>query len=723
MQVRRMQDTSTLLNSAINHHQAGRLDAAVAAYRGVLLQDPGQTAALTNLGSALNEQGKPGEAEICLRRAVALAPGNAEMHNNLGTALYDQGKLEEALASFQQTLALNPTHGEAMGNLGIVMVAMGQLNEAAASFQAELSANPASLTALNSLGIVRWQMGKLADAETCYRRILKLRPDDTDALDRLAGLLLAQGKTDEALDTVGLSLHLHETPQNRLLLCDVVRLLRWNADNTALRLLLTRALLTPWTRPERLAITAASMIRQGPVTGAMIAKALASWPTPLSAAQMFGSSGLKALDEDQLLQALLTTVQNTDLSLERFFTLARRALLEDQSDAGLAFRCALAQQCFINEYVFFQDDDETARAETARAQLAAALESGGAIAPALVATAASYAPLSGMPRLLERQWPAPLAALLTQQVVEPAEEKRLATTLPVLTPIDDAVSQKVQAMYEENPYPRWVKAPPPVLQDSIGGYLRRQFPRAPFSWESKATIEFLSAGCGTGHLALEFPQNIQGRVLAVDLSRASMGFAKRKANELGLTNITFAQADILALTGSFDGIESCGVLHHMADPLGAWRHLLTLLKPGGFMLVGLYSELARKAVVRMREFIAEKGYGSTPAEIRRARQDMLAIPDAARVTSAADFFGISTCRDLLFHIQETRFDLGEIAAFLRENNLTLLGFELDNESLAAYRHRFPQDPAATDLTNWQAFEEDYPHTFISMYTFWVQKAA
>ncbi len=37
------------------------------------------------------------------------------------------------------------------------------------------------------------------------------------------------------------------------------------------------------------------------------------------------------------------------------------------------------------------------------------------------------------------------------------------------------------------------------------------------------------------------------KVLAIDLSLASLGYAKRKAQELALTNIEFAQADILKL--------------------------------------------------------------------------------------------------------------------------------------------------------------------------------
>jgi hypothetical protein len=144
------------------------------------------------------------------------------------------------------------------------------------------------------------------------------------------------------------------------------------------------------------------------------------------------------------------------------------------------------------------------------------------------------------------------------------------------------------------------------------------------------------------------------------------------------------------------------------------------------MMVGLYSEAARRGVVRLRQFIAEKGYGSSADEIRRFRQDILAMPESSeitRVTGAPDFFGISMCRDLLFHVQEQRTSLGEIGAFLKENNLILLGFELDGAAMAEYRKRFTDDPAATNLDNWQAFEADHPQTFIGMYNFWVQKPA
>ena len=87
-------------------------------------------------------------------------------------------------------------------------------------------------------------------------------------------------------------------------------------------------------------------------------------------------------------------------------------------------------------------------------------------------------------------------------------------------------------------------------------------------------------------------------MLAVDLSLASLCYAKRQALALGLTNIAFGEADILKLGGigrTFDIVDASGVLHHMADPWAGWR-VLPLLRPGGFMRVGLYSRLGRRDV-------------------------------------------------------------------------------------------------------------------------------
>jgi SAM-dependent methyltransferase len=237
----------------------------------------------------------------------------------------------------------------------------------------------------------------------------------------------------------------------------------------------------------------------------------------------------------------------------------------------------------------------------------------------------------------------------------------------------------------------------------------------------------LIAGCGTGQQSIGMTQIFKGaRLLAVDLSLSSLSYAMRKTEELGLTSIEYAQADLLELASldrKFDIVASVGVLHHLADPFAGWRVLLSLLRDGGFMNLGFYSEIARRDVVKIRAFIAGRGYDATANDIRRCRQDL--IDERANFTKAlisSDFYSMSACRDLLFHAQEHVMTLAEIGAFLGENGLTFIGFDIDGAVLNAYKRRFPDDPAATNLSQWQIFEHENPDTFAGMYQFWVQKA-
>src|SRR5207253_9596850 len=93
----------------------------------------------------------------------------------------------------------------------------------------------------------------------------------------------------------------------------------------------------------------------------------------------------------------------------------------------------------------------------------------------------AYGPLHTNDRvqaLLDRTWPAAVDRLIAEQIREPGEEARLRTDIPRLTDITDAVSAAVQRQYEENPYPRWLKAPPASPAPNIAAYLRSEFPSA-----------------------------------------------------------------------------------------------------------------------------------------------------------------------------------------------------------------------------------------------------
>ncbi len=99
------------------------------------------------------------------------------------------------------------------------------------------------------------------------------------------------------------------------------------------------------------------------------------------------------------------------------------------------------------------------------------------------------------------------------------------------------------------------------------------------------------------------------------------------------------------------------------------------------MHVCLYSELGRHDVVATRALIAERRLAPSPAEIRRCRQDLLETP-LRSITRFDDYFSMSECRDLLFHVQESRTTIPEIKTFLAENKLKFIGFAFDRGGLS-----------------------------------------
>src|SRR5262249_24304200 len=148
-----------------------------------------------------------------------------------------------------------------------------------------------------------------------------------------------------------------------------------------------------------------------------------------------------------------------------------------------------------------------------------------------------------------------------------------------------------------------------------------------------------------------------------------------------------------------------------------------LLRPNGFIRVGLYSEIARARLEPARAFITKQGYRPTADDIRRFRQDLSDRNGSTalqEITQFNDFFSTSECRDMLFHVQEHRFAIRKIKSMLAENRLDFIGFELSASTLRHYGSRFPEDTAMTDLDLWSVFETEHPATFIGMYNFWAQ---
>ena len=152
--------------------------------------------------------------------------------------------------------------------------------------------------------------------------------------------------------------------------------------------------------------------------------------------------------------------------------------------------------------------------------------------------------------------------------------------------------------------------------------------------------------------------------------------------------------------------------------------MLPLLAPKGTMRVGLYSEVARRAVVEVRALIRERGYPSTVEGIRALRQELIRNGEDQRwktLLHADDFYSTSGCRDLLFNVMEHRTTIPEIASLLDEHGLLFHGFEVDPKTMEKLQGQYPGDEAQRNVDYWHAFEADNPHTFRLMYVFSVSK--
>ena len=713
-------------------------DAVIANSKAVALV-PDDEEAHCNLGNALKDLGRLGEAETSYRKAIALKPDFSGAHSNLGNALRDLGRLEHAEASYRRAILLTPEFAQAHSNLGNVLKDLGQLKKAEASYRQAIALKPDFAGTYSNLGIILKDLGQLEEAEASHRQAIALKPDFAEAHSNLGNVLKDLGRFGEALNCVVASIKIKPTAAAKNNFVNISKYIIPESWDAALSEMVVSALLEPWARPSDVMDVACRLLKLD--AGFMRVLNQKKHPIQSADTSTLDSFVENPLESSTLIKAMLSSGLIHDHELEQFFTKLRQHFLmqvtSNKSD-GLEgnevpeLYCYLAQQCFINEYVYYEELQEINHLKLLIINLQASIERKEKIHASVIIVIACYVPLhsvSGIEGLAQQPWSSAVVNVLNQQIKEPLVELSLRASIPCLTDIENTVSLEVKGMYEENPYPRWIKLASETNPQYLGARIRGRFPFCDLHpFVDNSSPEILIAGCGTGQHPIGTALEIKGaNVLAIDLSMASLSYAKRKTTELGIKNIMYAQADLLKLgplTRTFDVIETSGVLHHLEDPFEGWEVLLSLLKPHGLMKLGFYSETARRDIVKVREMIAKEGIGTSAQNIRAYRKYLLNLNKSDSLgfaTSSGDFFSTSACRDLLFHIQEYRITLPVLSSFLKKHNLKFLGFDIDSSVKHSFNNRFPNDMAGTDLNNWHIYEEENPHTFVGMYQFWIKK--
>ena len=142
------------------------------------------------------------------------------------------------------------------------------------------------------------------------------------------------------------------------------------------------------------------------------------------------------------------------------------------------------------------------------------------------------------------------------------------------------------------------------------------------------------------------------------------------------------------------------------------------------MKIGLYSEIARQHIIEARRLILERKIPTKKEGMINFRDEIIkhnTLNLRNLLQSTPDFFSTSSLRDLLFHVQEHRFNISDIKQLIKQLGLEFIGFDLQNqETKDVFLSTYPQKNALYDLDNWEEFEQSHTRTFAGMYNFWTQ---
>lgn len=218
----------------------------------------------------------------------------------------------------------------------------------------------------------------------------------------------------------------------------------------------------------------------------------------------------------------------------------------------------------------------------------------------------------------------------------------------------DGRTEAVRQFYARAPFPGY----PP--NDSVER-LRARAGRSAFAQLLDRSIDgdakILELGCGTGQLSL-YLATADRTVIGADMARPSLQLASEAARRYGSRNVRFVETDLRApafRSGAFDVVICSGVLHHTPDPRASFHALVPLVRPGGYLVLGLYNAWAR-----------------IPLRLRRAVYRLTGIvpfDPVLRDRRAEPARREAWLRDQYLHPEEHSHTLSDVQSWFRENGV------------------------------------------------------
>ena len=612
----------------------------------------------------------------------------------LGNINYELKEYEKAINNFESIIKIDSHFSDAYYNLGIIFKNISQIDKSIDNFEKCIKINPKKFEAYNNLGNIYRDRQQIETAINLYIESLEINPNYLIALQNLGVCL-----QDFEFTKYSIIAEKH-----------IINLLKKNKILRPVDIVNNLIKFIYLNKEYELIISDTIKIKNGFSLDKLIDEFL----------------------KIKILMQLIEITPITDLKIEeKIKDLRSKILLKISSINNLknAFKLMklIASQCFINEYIYQIKAEEKLVLIELEKGLKNKFEINDVNKTILkVALLASYKPLVEFDLPAEILNIPEIKDLVDQQINNPQIEVDIQKNIKS-EEIKNLISQKVKIQYEKNPYPRWEKIAlktTPEIPVKHFNNLNLNFSRELINdWDN---INVLVAGCGTGQHAIATASKYKKSfITAIDLSINSLSYAKRKADELEIKNIEFVQMDILNLKSinkKFNIIESIGVLHHMDNPFEGWKILNDNLENGGMMMIGLYSNIAREHIVKIRNDIKGKSFNFDKKNIIKFREKIISSNnlDYKLIKQSPDFYSFSNLIDLLFHVQESRFTIPEINKYINKLNLKFCGFE-NRELINLFSKTYRNHKDLYNLDLWNKFELDNPRIFAGMYQFWCQK--
>jgi tetratricopeptide (TPR) repeat protein len=174
-------------NAAEEQFSRGSFSEAENQYRKILLIEPMNVHALSNLGVVQVNQGNLPEAEKSIKKALAYFYDNAPAHYLLGVIYNGQKRSSDAIEEMQECLKLDPKNANAHLTLGLIAAEAKDRAKAEVEFKEAIICDPSCAYAYFNLAVLYATDEKISLARQYYRDAIRHGANRDASLDKMLG--------------------------------------------------------------------------------------------------------------------------------------------------------------------------------------------------------------------------------------------------------------------------------------------------------------------------------------------------------------------------------------------------------------------------------------------------------------------------------------------------------------------------------------------------------